>query len=638
MKLSLDIFQVLGVSPGTSARNLLTLLDRRLERCEYQGFSLLTLSKRKKLLNAYSKILMDADLRKEIESRYLDRNGIERQERSISLEEGNEVAGLLLILEAGQHEECLFYANELRSDKKYIAGKNGIDAVELDLLIGYATLDYAKVLKAKRYYEQCSRILEKGLRTIQNKSGMTEIEQHINRELENIVPFRILDLLSRDMDEPVRVLGISLLDDFVTKRGGLDHESDLYMNDREFKSFFRQIRYFLTVQEQIDMFQKWCKQGSQAGCFLHGISLVASGFAQRKPERLLQALTIMKDLNHQELEEVIQYIRLLLGDISIEKIEGIQATNMKEESSIGAGADLELSRLCSACREWLEKDVLEGYRDLEADSDLETYFGDSDVTAFIEEQDKKKMAGSNWGKSNLKPTTRGHEFSSQESMGENKLRKNIFEEGALAAKTIQNTKAAKGLDFIINKKKELVILATVISIGLCAVFFAKQNTKQQKNVDAGMEGSIEATRYKPTRSSPGLGKKETGASTKKNNTTPDETEIKALLTKWLKIKAQRLAGGSLPLTINEIATSSAIKRLESERKDDDTQGHRQRINAHPLEVVIRSRSEKKIEFEAKLTYSDERIDRGGRIIESTPNQVFKKTYILVNEGPRWLLQ
>jgi hypothetical protein len=38
-------------------------------------------------------------------------------------------------------------------------------------------------------------------------------------------------------------------------------------------------------------------------------------------------------------------------------------------------------------RDWLGRDVLPGYRDLEADPDLEAYFADRDVQAYLDELD-----------------------------------------------------------------------------------------------------------------------------------------------------------------------------------------------------------------------------------------------------------
>jgi hypothetical protein len=63
VKLPLDNFQVLGVSPGSSARSILMILERRLEKCEYHGFSEETIKLRSDLLKDISKPLLDAEKR-----------------------------------------------------------------------------------------------------------------------------------------------------------------------------------------------------------------------------------------------------------------------------------------------------------------------------------------------------------------------------------------------------------------------------------------------------------------------------------------------------------------------------------------------------------------------------------------------
>ena len=47
-----------------------------------------------------------------------------------------------------------------------------------------------------------------------------------------------------------------------------------------------------------------------------------------------------------------------------------------------------LARLCAYCRDWLSREVLPGFRDIEADVDLEAWFADRDVQAYVEQQDR----------------------------------------------------------------------------------------------------------------------------------------------------------------------------------------------------------------------------------------------------------
>ena len=113
MKLSLDIFQLIGVSPGASANNLLMILERRLEKCSYHDFSQETLTIRNKLLREYGKVLLDIVTAQDNASSLQLNQSEEVKSREIILAPGDEVAGLLLALESSQYEECIYFSKEI---------------------------------------------------------------------------------------------------------------------------------------------------------------------------------------------------------------------------------------------------------------------------------------------------------------------------------------------------------------------------------------------------------------------------------------------------------------------------------------------------------------------------------------------
>ena len=637
MKLPLDNFQVLGVSPGSSARSILTMLERKLDNCNYQGFSKETLRMRKYLLEEYSKPLLETEKRKEFELDYQASDSTHEEDRFIDIPNGYEIAGLLLLLEAGQFDECLGLANEMSLLKHKDFAVGITKTSDLCLLIAYATVEYGRVLKSKRYYDSCARILEKGLMHVKDKVYLANIENTIAEELEEIIPFRILDLLSREMDEPIRELGIELLNDFVMKRGGLDCESNLYMIDIEFKSFFRQIRYFLTVQEQIDLYHKWCAAGSKSACFLLGISLVASGFARRKPERLVQALEVMNNLDSQELRDMIAYISLLLG-----KIEDLApASSVSEESDYTSPAnpsEVRLGQLCADCREWLERDVLEGYRDLEADPDLEAYFSDRDVTSFIETQDRQILSQKNTTKMLFDPVDLSHNFL-QKSNNEKRIDwGDLNQRSKIKDHEPVKYSNTKSLTEILRSKW---ILAPLIVVSLFIfLFFILKRSGQKSNSSQMNEKNAITLSTSPQK----LAKKDSSKTdNNKNNLNsfekyPSKVQLLTILSEWLSIKTRTLAGEEIPDTAKNVATPQAINRLQAERKEDSAKGEKQIISAQVLDLQVPIRQDNQIEILARLSYSDKRINKEGVAIEKTPKYVFKKTYILVNSGSKWLVQ
>ena len=89
--------------------------------------------------------------------------------------------------------------------------------------------------------------------------------KELEEDLVALLPYRILDLLSRDLnDQESHKKGLSMLEHLIIKRGGLEgnnkSEYKDYLNQQEFEAFFQQIKSFLTVQEQIDLFLELQKE------------------------------------------------------------------------------------------------------------------------------------------------------------------------------------------------------------------------------------------------------------------------------------------------------------------------------------------------------------------------------------------
>lgn len=635
MKLPVDNFQILGVGPAANPRTVLMILERKLNKCDFSGFSDDTLRLRHELLKEFSKPLLNAQEREKLEIDYKNLDSDDENAGLVSIPVGYEVAGLLLLLECRLFEECFEISNDLKTSKN----DQSINRFEdLPLIIAYATLEYGRELKSKRYYENAAQILEHGLSQIQEMIVKNDLQETIRKELDDIIPYRILDLLSREMDEPARERGIKLLNEFVLKRGGLDGMSSLYMNDEEFKSFFRQIRYFLTVQEQIDLYKPWYIGGSQSACFLLGVSLVADGFARRKPERLVEALEIMKRLDPYELQEVIIYISLLLGKVEMTDSVPNSLQNKINDTSIESSQNT-LGHICSGCRDWLESDVLEGYRDLEGDPDLEAYFNDRDVTGFIERNDLIAAERKTTNKSFLGPVGISSRFLDRSFSQRKKKTLNSSPYGrpddeneALYDRNRRRTV------IVFTRKWILSCIAIVGSVILLKLFGWHANYKQ-KTVQSTGGGSITSQTLSPV-----------GATSKKSEesrynviqnkfqTVPDKTYITSILSKWLAIKANTLSGKEIPEDASLVATKEAIERLKLEREEDKSRGETQMVSAKVVNMQIISVKNDKIDLQASLSYTDKRINRTNDIIEKTPMHVFKKRYILVNRNSRWLVQ
>jgi len=187
-----------------------------------------------------------------------------------------------------------------------------------------------------------------------------------------------------------------MLENLIIKRGGLEginkSEHKDYLNQKEFEVFFQQIKAFLTVQEQIDLFLELQKRGSLEAGFLAFLSLTAIGFFRRKPEKLFEARRILKKLNLSGFDSMplVGCLDLLLADIDQASARFSSSSDVNLRDWLNSYPGNKLEAICIFCRNWLENDVLVGYRDINSkEVDLDSWFDDREIQEFIEKLEKK---------------------------------------------------------------------------------------------------------------------------------------------------------------------------------------------------------------------------------------------------------
>ena len=187
-----------------------------------------------------------------------------------------------------------------------------------------------------------------------------------------------------------------MLENLITKRGGLEgknkSEYKSYLNQQEFEAFFQQIKPFLTVQEQLDLFLELQKRGSAEAGFLAFLSLTAIGFSRKKPEKLFEARKTLKKLNLQGLDSMplIGCLDLLLADIDQACGRFLSSSDEKLRDWLNNYPGEKLEAICLFCKNWLENEVLVGYRDIDIkEIDLDSWFEDNEIQEFIEKLEKK---------------------------------------------------------------------------------------------------------------------------------------------------------------------------------------------------------------------------------------------------------
>ena len=389
MELPIDHFRLLGVSPTTDVQNVLRTLQQRLDRIPDQGFTLETLEVRNTLLRQSADLLSEPERRSAYESQLtaLSQSGQPLQ-AGLELGSNQELGGLLLLHEAGQHLEVFELVQRALQPPQAPALGSGREA-DLCLLAALSCLAGAEDLRRNRRFESAALLLGQGQQLLQRMGQQPQQRQAISEALLALRPFRVLDLLSRDLGAvQARSEGLRLLEELVDERGGLEGQRDPRMDAEEFQAFFRKIRAYLTVQEQIDLFSRWSSApGQQGGSadFLATTALTASGFAQRKPERIATARSRLLASGQANIQPLLACLHLLLGQVDEAETTFAQGSSPEIRSWAQRAGEDPLAQLCAYCRDWLARDVLPGYRDLDADADLEAYFADRDVQAYLDQ-------------------------------------------------------------------------------------------------------------------------------------------------------------------------------------------------------------------------------------------------------------
>ena len=391
MELPIDHFHLLGVQPTTDAQTVLRTLQQRLDRSPDQGFSLETLQARAELLRNSADLLSDEQRRRAYEAQLLTihSSGTSSQIAALEIPASRDVAGLLLVLEAGLAQEAFETARRNLQPPQAPALGSSREA-DLTLLAGLACQAAATDYQEQRRFEAAATVLQQGLQLLQRMGQLPQQRRQLEQQLGRLLPYRVLDLVSRDLGASLeRLEGLKLLEELVQRRGGLDGDSDRDFDQAKFQTFFKQIRPFLTVQEQVDLFSRWAQAGSATADFLASYALTASGFAQRKPERIREAYGRLSAAGQLGIEPFLACQQLLLGQVEQAESHFDQGASAELRQWASEQGNESLERLCAYCRDWLAREVLPGYRDIEMDADLDAWFADRDVQAYVEQQDRR---------------------------------------------------------------------------------------------------------------------------------------------------------------------------------------------------------------------------------------------------------
>ena len=669
MDLPIDHFRLLGVSPSAAPEAILRRLETRCDSPPDQGFTHEVLLLRADLLRRSADLLTDPADRAEYEAALL-RLSESHPNGTVGLDlpTSSEVAGLMLLWEANGALEAFQLAMQGLQPPQAPALGSGREA-DLTLLAALACRDAAVEEQDQRRYESAAQLLIDGIELQQRMGKLPDQQRQLEDALQGLTPFRILDLLSRDLgDQDSHQRGLTLLDELVVARGGLeaadaDGDQPGSLSQEDFESFFHQIRRFLTVQEQIDLFSRWFEGGAADAGFLTVLALTAAGFSRRKPEFLEQARDRLQTLANADLDPMplLGCLDLLLGNVkdadrhfAVLRDPDLQAWFLNHPGD-------RLAAQCEYCRAWLERDVLPGYRDVDASGvDLDAWFADRDVQGFVDRLDRKASRQIGAEEISLAWATAG-DASLAASSGAAESDQDVDAEDADAMPFWQEPfwqqRFWQQSWFRPAAAAVALVGITVVGFGLVrrtwdpapllpetASLSAEQQAGDEVDETQELDAASSPVNDEPVNDE--LVDDEPIASLKPDlepsaptepllSEAPTQAELQALLQGWLDAKALMLSGE--PADLSVVAREPLVKRVELEREADQAAGRSKSIDASITSIEVVDRKPQRIELLAQVAYSDRLQAADGTVIDETAPTDFSVTYVLGRDGTQWRL-
>ncbi len=694
MELPLDHFRLIGVSPSATSEEILRAFQLRLDKTPDEGFTYEVLTQRSELLRLTADLLTDPESRREYENLLL--NGAS----GLDFSSNREVAGLILLWESGSPKEAFKITRKALQPPQTPALGSSREA-DLTLLAALSARDSAIQEQQIRSYSNAADFLHEGIQLLQRMGKLVEKRKELEEDLVSLLPYRILDLLSRDLnDQESHKKGLSMLENLIIKRGGLEgnnkSEYRNYLNQQEFEAFFQQIKPYLTLEEQIDLFLELQKRGSLEAGFLAFLSLTAIGFSRRKPEKLFEARRILKKLNLSGLDSmpIIGCLDLLLADIdqASARFSSSSDENLRDWLNNYPGNKLEA--ICNFCKNWLENDVLVGYRDIDSkEVDLDSWFEDEEIQEFIEKLEKK--SNKTTMKSNLQsqlinkvssikitedidnalanvdagrlpwPGGIKQEFENLD-IQENKFNEETFKNKSIEVykfliekiaeikfsfgEFLEDQRIIDRSPFLLYLYAFLVLFAFGIGIG-----FFRNNFKNSiqdeavpnkplmavdKNQKVSKKAIIPEIKKNPSNELKSITSKPNAIRSFKvpelSKASPSLQEISNLINLWLLNKSNYLAGKS-EINLSKIVSNGLIDRTIEERKNDIKKAIYKEIDSQIQKIDLKSQTSSRIVVLVELDYLERIIKNSGEFVSETSLTPLKVKYILGFSNNSWKL-
>ena len=451
------------------------------------------------------------------------------------------------------------------------------------------------------------------------------------------------------------------------------------------------------MQEQIDLFLELQKRGSSEAGFLAFLSLTAIGFSKRKPDKLFEARRILKKLDLSGLDSMplIGCIDLLLADIdqASARFSSSSDENLRDWLNNYPGDKLEA--ICIFCKNWLENDVLVGYRDIDSkEIDLDSWFEDREIQEFIEKLEKKSIKTTI--KSNLQNQKIKQETSTSITQDSDNSLANVDERrlpwpGGIKQKyeklDIQDNKfneeifKNKPTEFykyliekiaeykfsfgeflndqkIISRSPYLIYLYAFLilfTFGI-GIAFLRNNIRNSiqdnavadkslvildNNQKLNQKDIIQKIKQNPSSKLQSNTEKSTPIKFSKfeelTTASPSLGEIRDLINKWLFNKSNYLAKKNSEINLFKIVSKGLIDRTIEERQNDIKNRIYKEIDAKILKIDLESQTSSRIVVLVQLNYLEKIIKDTGEVVNETSLNPLKVKYIFGFSDESWKL-
>ena len=695
MELPLDHFRLIGVSPSATSEEILRAFQLRLDKTPDDGFTFEVLTQRAELLRLTADLLTNAENRKKYEDLVL------KGASGLDFASNREVAGLILLWESGSPKEAFKLTRKALQPPQAPALGSGREA-DLTLLAALTSRDAAIKEQDQRCYSNAADFLQEGIQILQRMGKLGELRKNLEDDLSSLLPYRILDYLSRDINDiETHEKGVSMLLNFINKRGGLEGKNNSQniqiLDQKNFAVFFQQVKPFLTVKEQIDLFLNLQKKGSNEAGFLAFLALTAEGFAKKKPENLFDALKIIKNINLSELDTMplIGCIDLLLANVDSAENRFFVSTDEKLREWLNSYSGEKLDAICLYCKNWLENEVLKGYRDIQIEEvDLDTWFEDREIKEFIEKFEKKSI--NTFSGSYIKKFSNNFKKITDESDNDSKINEDIQDQSNLplpggnkkdqeryfsddfSKKDFIKIKFVEAfekineiyseLKFIIgdlikssqvtNKSRNIIyinvfLILFVFGIGSSFLKNSFKNLEEENITVKTINKNNNSTKsqnneFKDSKEIKNINDNKNKSEIKINqdnisiinpltSISPSLSEIENLLKNWLDNKSKFLAGNG-EINLSKIVQANLIKRLKEERSKDIRKNVTKIINTEIQSIEYLTQTSSRVSVLVKMKYDEKILNKKGEVVNSTTYTPFLKVkYILGYTAKSWKL-